>query len=244
MLNTAAAHPAQCNNNKNYCTAHDKPVFFINALRISACLLYQRRPIYLKASPETTMQIQQNVLPLCPLEGQKPPQQNMPEYKLPGSWAISYLIFRYSLALPLSACRDRYVTTKGHGKVFPARLARLTGKADLFLLNCLVHVSQAPRLVSECPLPPSPQGCEAAANEAEKISGISVKARQQSAPHSSRGPVLELRPGLRVSPNCQSSKGNKFGQRCHQGCTGTGFSGPFPGVTVPQHTTRSSQTLA
>lgn len=87
---------------------------------------------------ETTMQSQQNTFPFCPLEGQKPPWQNMPEYKQPGSWAISYLIFRCSLALPLSACRDRYVTTKGHGKVFPARLARFTGKADLCLLRCSV----------------------------------------------------------------------------------------------------------
>lgn len=167
---------------ENYRTVHNKPVFLVNALWISARSLYQRRPIYLKASPETTMQSQQNTFPLCPLEGQKLPQQNMPEYKLPGSWAISYLIFRYSLALPLSACRDKYVTTKGHGKVFPARLAHLTGKADLFLLNCSVYVFQAPSLVSECPLPPSPQSCEAAVNEAEKISRISVNDRQQSAP--------------------------------------------------------------
>lgn len=157
----------------------------------------QRRLIYSKASPETTAQSQQNVFPLRPLEGQKPPQQNMPEYKLPGSWAISYLIFRYLLALPLSGCRDRYVTAKGHGKVFPSQSCWLYRKGTFVSPRGSSRVSQAPWLVSECPLPPSPQSCEAAVNEAEKISGIPVKERQQSAPFSLTRSA-ELRPELSI----------------------------------------------
>lgn len=160
------------------------------------------------------MQSQQNTFPFCPLEGQKPPQQNMLEYKQRGSWAISYLISRYSLALPLSACRDRYVTRKGHGKVFPARLARFAGTADLCLLGC--SVSQARWLVLECPLPPGPQTCEPAGNEAGTVSGISAEDGQQSAPFSFTCPPQALaRAGPRVQHLGLTAWALQFAKHCH-----------------------------